>query len=198
MNKETPYGANNLTERPISHYMELFRQADPAEISERTGVPFEGGCFRLHVLGRDRLIDWPAFSAEGVKDKEKILFLHYLLEGKKVKPSDTFASYADLPWGTVYDRNFRARCINRLVGTYGTRIEAFKEAALKLGGRLIPGNGVMAEIPFMENLNVRFILWEGDDEFPASGQIVFSDNFPEAFAAEDRVVVCEVILGYLK
>ena len=45
---------------------------------------------------------------------------------------------------------------------------------------------------------VRFTLWEGDDEFPAAAQILFSDNFPDAFAAEDRVVVCEYILGEMK
>ncbi len=194
----TPYNANNLTERPIAHYMEGFRSADPYEISERTGVPYAAGAFHLTVLGRERPIDWPDFAAEGFKDKEKILFLHYLLDGKKAGPFTSFSSYADLPWGNVYDRNFRARCVNRLVGTFGTRIEAFKEIAGRLGGRLAEGNGVTAEFTFMEDLLVRFILWEGDDEFPASGQILFSDNFPEAFAAEDRVVVCETILGYLK
>lgn len=198
MTKQMPYGANNCTERPISYYMDLFRAADPLEISNRTGVPYSDGVFHLHVLGKDRSIDWPEFLADGFKDKEKILFLQYLLEGKKVDPVNTFSSYADLPWGTVYDRNFRARCINRLVGTFGTRIEAFKSAVSNIGGTFIPGNGLIAEIPFMDGLNVRFILWEGDDEFPASGQIVFSNNFPEAFTAEGRVVVCEVILGYMK
>ncbi len=29
---------------------------------------------------------------------------------------------------------------------------------------------------------VQMILWEGDDEFPPSSQILFSDNFPVSFA----------------
>ena len=45
---------------------------------------------------------------------------------------------------------------------------------------------------------VRFTLWEGDEEFAPTSQILFSDNFPDAFAAEDRVVVCEYILGEMK
>ena len=32
---------------------------------------------------------------------------------------------------------------------------------------------------------IQMILWEGDDEFPPSSQILFSDNFPVSFAAED-------------
>ena len=38
----------------------------------------------------------------------------------------------------------------------------------------------------------------GDKEFAATAQILVSDNFPDAFAAEDRVVVCEYILGEMK
>lgn len=198
MEKKTPYAPDNLTQRPITYYMEGFKAADPKEISERTGVPFENGAFHLKVLGNERIIDWPEFINENFSDKEKILFLHYLLEGKKTVPSNDFVSYADLPWGDVYDRNFRGRCINRLIGMFGTRPDAFQSAAEKLGGVKVPGSGIIEEIQFMDNLRVRFIIWEGDDEFPASGQIVFSSNFPDAFAAEDRVVVCELILGYMK
>ena len=42
------------------------------------------------------------------------------------------------------------------------------------------------------------ILWEGDDEFPPSSQILFSDNFPVSFAAEDMAVMGDVIIGSLK
>ena len=42
------------------------------------------------------------------------------------------------------------------------------------------------------------ILWEGDDEFPPSSQILFSDNFPVSFQAEDMAVMGDVIIGALK
>ena len=45
---------------------------------------------------------------------------------------------------------------------------------------------------------VQMILWEGDDEFPPSSQILFSDNFPVSFAAEDMAVMGDVIIGSLK
>ena len=37
------------------------------------------------------------------------------------------------------------------------------------------------------------ILWEGDEEFPPSSQILFSDNFPVSFQAEDMAVMGDVI-----
>ena len=45
---------------------------------------------------------------------------------------------------------------------------------------------------------VQMILWEGADEFPPSSQILFSDNFPVSFQAEDMAVMGDVIIGSLK
>ena len=45
---------------------------------------------------------------------------------------------------------------------------------------------------------VQFLLWEGDEEFAPSSQILFSDNFPAGFHAEDLVVVCDVLITILK
>ena len=38
----------------------------------------------------------------------------------------------------------------------------------------------------------------GDEEFPPSSQILFSDNFPVSFQAEDMAVMGDVIIGSLK
>ena len=45
---------------------------------------------------------------------------------------------------------------------------------------------------------MQLILWEGDEEFPPSSQILFSDNFPVSFQAEDMAVMGDVIIGSLK
>ena len=196
-NKKTPYGANNLTEIPLQHYLELFRAADPAEMAERTGITPEGNTFTLTVCGQEKKITWPDFDNEGFRDKDKILFMRYLLEGKAAGTSDNFAAYSSLPNGELYNAKFTQRCINRLAGTFGTKPEAFRRGCEALGGKTVHSSGIAYEIEFMPGLNLRFILWEGDDEFPASAQILFSDNFAIAFSGEDRVVVCEYILGLM-
>ena len=38
----------------------------------------------------------------------------------------------------------------------------------------------------------------GDEEFPPSAQILFSDNFPLAYAAEDAAYIGDVVLDYMK
>lgn len=93
---------------------------------------------------------------------------------------------------------FRGRCIQRLLRIYSGRIPDFKEAAVKLGGILIPGGDAAVELELFDNLYIRFLLWEGDEEFPASSQILFSSNFPAAFSVYDLTEIVEIILGVMK
>ena len=59
-------------------------------------------------------------------------------------------------------------------------------------------NDVSYEFEFINDYYVRFILWAGDEEFPPSAQILFSDNFPLSFEAEDLAVVGDIYIGTLK
>jgi hypothetical protein len=110
----------------------------------------------------------------------------------------SFVTYPEMPWGETYNEKFRQRCILRLAGTYGFRPAVYSAVCKAMGAEHIQASGDCWQFEFLPGLFVRFVLWEGDEEFPASAQILFSDNFPDAFAAEDRVVVCEYILGEMK
>ena len=50
------------------------------------------------------------------------------------------------------------------------------------------------KIEIYPDYQVQMLLWEGDDEFPPSSQILFSDNFPVSFQAEDMAVMGDVII----
>jgi len=198
MEKNLPYRMDNLTGAPLDHYLGKLKEADPAEIAARTGLPFDGEKFTVTVLGETRTITFPAFDDEGWRDKDKILFARYLLEGREVSAPTGYKTYRDMPWGEVYATPFNGRCQLRLAGTFGTRPAAFAAACEKLGGVRLRSSAIAYEIGFMPNLSLQFYLWEGDDEFPASTQILFTDNFPDTFSAEDRVFVCEYILNRLR
>jgi hypothetical protein len=45
---------------------------------------------------------------------------------------------------------------------------------------------------------IQILMWVGDDEFPPSAQILYSDNFAEGFAAEDRVVAGDILISTIK
>ena len=115
-------------------------------------------------------------------------------------------SYPEMPWGPVYEVQFRGRCISRMAGTYGHNIKGFKEGMEKIGakeareasGRFASGADCAYDIPFLPKLTIRALIWEADEEFPASAQILFSDNFPLAFTAEDMAVIGDIFLNAMK
>ena len=68
-------------------------------------------------------------------------------------------------------------------------MEHIKAVAVKHGD-------IAYEVEIFPEYKVQMILWEGDDEFPPSSQILFSDNFPVSFQAEDMAVMGDVIIGF--
>lgn len=195
---------DNKTGKPLEHYTALFAAADPAEIERRTGFAYTDGAFELTLLSRPVRVRWPGMEAEfsdsgkALCPASRILLGRFLLEGALVPSSGKFKAYAELPWGSVYNAQFTGRCIRRLAASYGSDLERFAAACEGLSGKKTDGADAAYELAFLPGLIIRLSLWEGDDEFPASAQILFSDNFPAAFTAEDIAVAGDITLNALK
>ena len=183
---------------PFEHYTGLFEKLDPIEAAERCGVKYdrENQVFTMRLLYVDYEITWPKFSIRSAaKDgfalsnlPAQMLLIRYLLEGKRSVGTGAFLPYREMPWGEVYLKPFTGRCLNRAAFTFGTRLEDFKAAAAQ-----IPA------IPLDKgDASFQLIVWEGDEECPPNSQILFSDNFPQAFSAEDRTVVGDILISDLK
>ena len=90
--------------------------------------------------------------------------------------------------------------------TYGHNIKGFQDgmerigatAALQENGKYASGADCAYDITFLPKLTIRALIWEADEEFPASAQILFSDNFPLAFTAEDMAVIGDIFLSTMK
>ena len=206
-----PEIVNNKEMIPLDHYMKEYQEADPADLSARNGLYFdtEKGAFDVIFLGRTYLVTWPDFEVTCTDEKDlysplletnqaKLLVLRFLLEGSMVRSTGKFLTYREVPWGEVYIRQFTGRCISRLAFSYGSRIGDYKERMERLGANPIKDSDAGFSLEVFPGYEIRFLLWEGDDEFPPSAQILFSDNFAAAFHAEDLVVAAEVVIGALK
>lgn len=205
------YEKDNKERVPFEHYKEEYRKKDPIEISHRTGFPFseDKKCFIVKFLGKDYEVGFPEFTVKRVEEDPQwcplismtaaqILVIRFLTCGCQVVTTGKFLTYREVPWGEVYYRQFNGRCMMRLAFSYGSRIDAFKDALEKMGATPIKAGDAGYEIQLFEGFFIRFQIWGGDEEFPPSSQILFSDNFPAAFHAEDLVVACDVIIGTMK
>lgn len=191
------YGKDNLHQQPLVFFLEKYAQADPEEIAGRLSLPAEGDpkSFLIRYLGRPYRVTWPALditpAEEGMtdllsgNDSARILLLRYLLFAYPTEADGTFVSFRDMPGGDLYFQPFQGRCIFRLLGKYGRRIDVFRQVLEKMGASKVSYADACYDVELFEGLFVRFILWEGDDEFPASAQILFSSNFRTAFETYD-------------
>ena len=206
------YAKDSKERVPYEHYTTLFQETDPVEIGRRSMVPYdeEGQFFTVRFLNCDYKITWPDFQIMHLEEgygyypledmhAAKILILRFLLEGSKVPAQGKFYTYRELPWGEVYLRQFQGRCLMRLAFGFGNKLDKFKKALDTLGAKPIADGDCGYELELMDGLFVRYMLWQGDDEFPPSAQILFSDNFTAAsFTAEDLAVVGDITIGTFK
>ena len=164
-----------------------------------------------HTTGKEEALTAPQHGHTAGKEEDttgyyplefaanaRILILRYMLEGNTVPPSGKFLTYKEMPWGEVYIKQFHGRCILRLAYGFGNKLQAFQDAMEKMGGFQVSFGDCAYEVEFLNGLTLRFILWEGDDEFPPSAQILFSDNFPVAFHIEDMAVTGDIVIGMMK
>lgn len=195
---------DNKTGLPLAHYKALFAEADPETLSVRSGIPYADGAFRTTLLNRPVRITHPDMEAvfedtgAALRPNAQILLGRLLTGGSVVLSTGKFLAYNELPWGEVYLTQFRGRCITRMAFGFGTDPEKFEKACLSLGGSPVPASGPCFDIPLLPRLTMRLTVWPGEEEFPPSAQILFSDNFPLAFSAEDCAVCGDVVLDAMK
>ena len=194
----------------FEYHLDKYREIDPLEAAERTNLIFDPGKsrFTLQILGHTLYANWPEFKLEPADLEScpktlygfqtQVLVLRVLYLGVYAPSSGKFKAYRELPWGDLYDPNFNGRCIKRFAFGFGFKPDAFIKAAEKLNGEKLDLGDIAYDFTFSGNIICRFILWKPDDEFPPSAQILFSDNSPLMYNAEDLAAVGDVIISALK
>lgn len=178
---------DNLHEQPIEFYTAKYREADPAEIADRIGIPYDGKYFTIRYMGEELKVAHPEFATvpEITDNSARVLILRYLLFSKIVPFTGEFISFRDMPSGDLYIQPFTGRCIYRLLGKYGKRADVFRRVLEAMGAEKVRYADACYDLELFDQLKIRFILWEGDEEFAASAQILFSENIRDAFETYD-------------
>ena len=205
------YGKDSKERLPWEHYLSQYQESDPKEIAARLGISYdeEQKYFTLKFLGTVYQISWPDFLVSHEADDmgfypletmtyARTLTIRFLLNGAEASGTGKFKTYREMPWGEVYLRQFDGRCIKRLAFSYGNRIKDFQAIMEHMHCVPVKHGDIAYQLEIFPDYLVQMILWEGDDEFPPSSQILFSDNFPISFQAEDMAVMGDVIIGSLK
>ena len=196
---------NHKEEVPFTHYEEKFRALNPEEVLSRlAGVTWDGAEFTVTLLGRTFAISHPVYAIRALDEGKlpplptQTFLLRYLLESKDVSWAGQWKTFREMPWGEMYIKPYTGRVLTRAAFTFGTRVAAFKAAAEKMGAKPVKHGDAGYQFDLIGGYQMQILVWEGDDEFPPNAQVLYSDNFAEGFAAEDRVVAGDILISTIK
>ena len=216
---------NHKEEVPFEHYQALFEKADAKEMAERTGTNFDGEKFYVNLLGTVYAISYPVYRChpeqaqraegsptdDGDSSKSEIsqndrnvplpvqtFLLRWLLEGKNEPWHGNWKTFREMPWGELYIKPYTGRVLTRAAFTFGFKLEKFKAACEKMGAVAVKHGDAGYQLRLLPGFWMQIMVWEGDDEFPHNAQVLYTDNFEEGFAPEDRVVAGDILITAIK
>ncbi|MDO5399363.1 MAG: DUF3786 domain-containing protein [Eubacteriales bacterium] len=196
---------NHKEEVPFAHYEALFRAMDPAAAAEKfADVRWDGHELFVKLLGREFAIAHPDYCLRALDGGRlpplpaQTFLLRYLLESRDEAWGGTWKTFREMPWGEMYIKPYTGRVLTRAAFTFGTRVAAFRAAAEKMGAVALPHGDAGYQFDLIGGYRMQILVWEGDDEFPPNAQVIYSDNFADGFAAEDRVVAGDILISAIK
>jgi hypothetical protein len=127
----------------------------------------------------------------------RILLLHYLLRADGTSLTGRWVGYKDIPGGLLYAPVFARRVTDPLVRRFGNSAKSFREIGAALGGTVGETGDASFLIQVFPRLPMQYVLWEGDEEFSPSVQVLFDASVDHYLSLEDIVVLGQVATGRL-
>lgn len=190
---------------PFAFYEGRFRSLSPEEATTRLqDAKWDGKEFYVNLIGRTYAISHPDYAIRTLDGGNvptltvQTFLLRYLLECRDMEGTGAWKTFRELPWGETYAAAFAGRALTRAAFSFGTRLDAFRTACEKMGAVPVQHGDAGYQFTFLGGYQMRLLLWEGDEDFPPSAQILFSDNFAAGFTAEDRAVAGDILIASIK
>ncbi|HOD14468.1 MAG TPA: DUF3786 domain-containing protein [Spirochaetota bacterium] len=202
------------TEFPLperqNNYETAFREAtdrlkarDIRDVTDRSGAIViaspQGSALLLPFIGEELVITHPditvtnASGAGEVPMWEKILALHYLERATGAAPRGEQVAFKQLEGGLAYDTAFQRRTVDLLIKRFGPGLDGMAAAGAAAGGKRSDLGEHALSFRAFPRVEVVFVLWMGDEEFPPSGSVIFDASIADYLSTEDVAVLCNMI-----
>ncbi len=196
---------NHKEEIPFAYYEGQFHSLTAESVTQRfSDVKWDGKEFYVNLLGREYAIAHSNYAIRAVDGgavpplPTQTFLLRYLLESRDVPWLGQWKTFREMPWGEMYIKPYTGRVLTRAAFTFGTRLDAFRAAAEKMGGVKLSHGDAGYQFTLIGGYQMQIMVWAGDEEFPPNAQVIYSDNFADGFAAEDRVVAGDILISTIK
>ncbi len=180
-------------------------ESEPELLASRAAVGFEddAGEFVVPFLNQQHRVKFSSGmvyrpNGEEVSTANQILILHYLEHAEGVPLHHKWISFKELPGGQIYITPFNNRAVRPLVKLFGHDPEGLIRAGLALGGWKENLGNAGVVVPVFPMLPVAYVIWEGDEEFAASGNILFDQSASDYLPLEDCAVIASAVVFELR
>ena len=181
--------------------LKKFSSCSLEDMARYSGYSIEESALSIDFLGQRFKVSYPNgnFVPVQAADQEvpiptQLLILHYLTSLTEPLELGELISYKELPGGDIYIKPFTGRAINPFIRIFGTNPESLLEVAKLLEGQPNELGDVGVTIRVFPRIPVTFVLWKADDEFPASGNILFDKSAPAVLPTEDYAVLASIVV----
>ncbi|MDA8235439.1 MAG: DUF3786 domain-containing protein [Clostridia bacterium] len=199
--------ANYNLDKTLAVAQEKLKAKEPEIMAQLSSTEYnqDNKTFRVPFLGEEYLVQYPegkvtlaGNETQEVSLQNQILILHYLVTASGQPIQNQYISFKELPDGAIYIDPFTKRTINPMLKLFGHDLDLFKTTAAKLGGEIKNLGHAGVTINVFPKVPITYVIWEGDDEFPASGNVLFDASAGSYLPTEDYAVVASQVIWTLK
>ena len=183
---------------------------DPSDVCRRSlaGYNKKENAYELKLLCDDLLV-YPeqksivyakssAGGNEGTPDFNVILIaVHYLLRARETPIARTYVTEKQLIDGEFFFKGPHAVPSWRVERKLGDDATAFLEKGKRIGGIPIDFGDVGLEFLVLPRIQIAYVLWVADEEFPARAQILFDASADKHFALDVVWAMCNLVTDRL-
>ena len=171
-------------------------------VASDSGGVVSGTELRVAVLDRTALVDTDVRTVrwdDGTEPEDtlKVILLHYLL-GADGRIDGEWMSFREFESGNLYYSVFHGRALVQLISAFGSDPSRLIATSVKLGGTRVERGDASFDFLFFPHLKMNITIWKGDDEVPASANILFDAAAGRILGAEDLAHIAEDIAETLE
>ncbi|NLL39314.1 MAG: DUF3786 domain-containing protein [Clostridiales bacterium] len=113
------------------------------------------------------------------------------------KFKDNWVSFEDLKGTSPFAAAFKKGIIEPFARTFSGNIDRLQFAMEAMGGKKLPYSDMGYQVDAFKCIPVRFLFWEGDDEFPPQANMLFDSSATDFIHGESIVSIAMVGLAQL-
>ncbi|MCM0760699.1 MULTISPECIES: DUF3786 domain-containing protein [Sporomusa] len=169
---------------------------NPEEMAANSGAEFDGtkSVFTLQYINDMYTVSYPdgevsfAGRQEPVPIATKVVLLHYLFTASGHALSGQLISFKEIPGGMIYLQPFNGRVLGGFKAIFGKKSGLLRQVGEKLGVTFAQYGDVSITLDILPRIPITYVIWEGDEEFPANATVLFDATAQYYLPTEDLVV----------